>query len=230
MKNTFFITATGTEIGKTLLTCALTWQLRALGKSVLAVKPVISGFDEKDVSCDTARLLQAMEKPFVPAEINTISPWRFIAPRSPHFVALEPINCKALTAWCTGMWQAENTLLIEGAGGAMAPLSYQHTVLDWMQALAVPAIVVTGNYLGAISHTLTTLSALKSAGIPLQAVVVSESVVPAASWQEMQATLTAFTPAGTSIYYLPRLANGATNYKDAPPLTEMLERDATLDR
>ncbi len=41
----FFVTATGTGVGKTLVTAALAWQLRQAGKRVLALKPVISGFD-----------------------------------------------------------------------------------------------------------------------------------------------------------------------------------------
>src|SRR3546814_6488776 len=50
-------------------------------------------------------------------------------------------------------------------GGAMVPLDECHTVLDWMAALALPALLVSGTYLGAISHTLTALAALDARGI-----------------------------------------------------------------
>ena len=57
----------------------------------------------------------------------------------------------------------------------MAPLSETQTVLDWMQALALPVILVTGSYLGTISHTLTAISVLERAGIQIAALVVNES-------------------------------------------------------
>ena len=49
----------------------------------------------------------------------------------------------------------KGTLLIEGIGGIMVPLDDKHTVLDWMTALHIPLVLVTGSYLGTLSHTLT---------------------------------------------------------------------------
>ena len=70
-----FITATGTGIGKTLVTSLLTRQLRAKGKTVRALKPVISGFtDETLAESDTAELLRAMDRPVTPETITDISP------------------------------------------------------------------------------------------------------------------------------------------------------------
>jgi dethiobiotin synthetase len=57
----------------------------------------------------------------------------------------------------------------------MVPLQDQHTVLDLMAALRVPAILVTGTYLGTLSHTLTAIDVLCAREIPLAAVVVNES-------------------------------------------------------
>ena len=44
-------------------------------------------------------------------------------------------------------------LLIEGIGGIMVPLDARHTVLDWMNALDLPLLLVAGSYLGSLSHT-----------------------------------------------------------------------------
>ena len=66
-------------------------------------------------------------------------------------------------------------LLIEGIGGAMVPISERHTVLDWIAELGAPALVVTGSYLGTISHTLTTLAAIRGRGVPIAGLVISES-------------------------------------------------------
>ena len=55
----FFITSTGTGIGKTLTTTSLCWQLRQQGKSVTALKPVISGYDPIDLDNDSAKILKS---------------------------------------------------------------------------------------------------------------------------------------------------------------------------
>ena len=57
-------------------------------------------------------------------------------------------------------------LLIEGVGGIVVPLNDRHTVLDWMIALNVPLVLVTGTYLGTLSHTLTCIDVLKRRDFP----------------------------------------------------------------
>jgi dethiobiotin synthetase len=66
-------------------------------------------------------------------------------------------------------------LLIEGVGGVMSPIAERATNLDWMRALGCPVLLVTGSYLGAISHALTAIEVVRGAGLSLAAVVVSES-------------------------------------------------------
>ena len=70
----------------------------------------------------------------------------------------------------------EDVVLIEGIGGIMVPLDATHTVLDWMAALAIPALLVTGTYLGSLSHTLTAIAVMKQRGISLRAIILNESV------------------------------------------------------
>ena len=70
---------------------------------------------------------------------------------------------------------AKDLLLIEGIGGVMVPLNETHTVLDWMAALNIPLVLVTGTYLGSLSHTLTCLDVLARRGLAVKAVVVNET-------------------------------------------------------
>ncbi|RMF09526.1 MAG: ATP-dependent dethiobiotin synthetase BioD, partial [Alphaproteobacteria bacterium] len=82
-----FITATGTEVGKTLVTAALVHQLGAQGRSVTALKPVLSGFEPEGPS-DAHEILAALGRqgkgPGHAAQgLDRISPWRFKAPLSP---------------------------------------------------------------------------------------------------------------------------------------------------
>ena len=84
-----FVTATGTDIGKTFVACGLIRALRRKGRAAAALKPVLSGFEPAEAEgSDSGRLLAALGRPVTPDEIARISPWRFAAPLSPDMAAL----------------------------------------------------------------------------------------------------------------------------------------------
>jgi dethiobiotin synthetase len=76
----------------------------------------------------------------------------------------------------------------------MVPLDSSHTVLDWMAALGLPVILVTGSYLGSLSHTLTATRALAGAGLEIAALVVNESPGGTVPLPETIAVLRRFVP------------------------------------
>ena len=168
-----FVTATGTDIGKTFLTCGLIRQARASRRMVDAIKPVVTGFSQANLQAsDPGMLLTALARPVTMEEIERVSPWRFSAPISPHLAAAREQaridfaqvaeHCRAAIADCRGL------LLIEGIGGIMVPLDDRHTVLDLMSVLRVPALLATGSYVGTLSHTFTALEVLvrRHCGVP----------------------------------------------------------------
>ena len=174
-----FVTSTGAEIGKTYVTAMLCRELRRKDITVRALKPVLSGFErENAVECDSGIILNALGRTVSEASINEITPWRFAAPLSPDMAAAREgrlINFNALVEFSQP--GDEEFLVVEGVGGAMVPLTSQKTVLDWIVALGYPALVVAGSYLGTISHTLTTVNAMRVQGAAVSAVVVSESEI-----------------------------------------------------
>ena len=176
--STIFVTASGTEIGKTFVTCALIHQLRTYGYSVSALKPVATGMtsDTLDTS-DSGVLLEALGQPVDAGQVAAVSPWRFREPLSPDMAAEREnrsIPFDDLVAWCRTDTGADVTL-IEGIGGVMVPLDRRHNVLDWIAALEVPALLVTGSYLGTLSHTLTAAGMLRSRNVKVAGIVVNES-------------------------------------------------------
>jgi dethiobiotin synthetase len=180
MKMTYFITATGTDLGKTWLAAGIVAACRARGAPVRALKPVMSGYDEADPAASDAGLLLAKVSPRVTAsDVADVSPWRFVAPLSPDLAAAREgrsIDFDALIAWCRAEIAANpGLLLIEGIGGVMVPLDARHTVRDWIAALDLPALLVAGSYLGALSHTLSALAALREVGVAPPAIMVNES-------------------------------------------------------
>ena len=208
---TFFITATGTSVGKTYVAAALAAALSEHGRSVRVLKPVISGFDEKNPDdSDTAQLLHSLDQTLTAEAVDACSPWRFPEPLSPDMAARREdrrIDFAALVDFCRDAQSGEeDVLLIEGIGGAMVPLDDSHTVLDWMAELAAPVLVIAGSYLGTLSHTLTTVAALQERDIPIAAVVVVESEDSPASLKETVETMGKFL-AGLHLVSLARGAN-----------------------
>src|SRR5207302_7555543 len=87
------------------------------------------------------------------------------------------------------------SLLIEGVGGVMVPLDDHRTVLDWISVLRVPIVLVAGTYVGAISHTLTSLEVLARRNLDIAAVAVSETQGSAASLGDTITTIERFADA-----------------------------------
>ena len=192
-----FITATGTDVGKTFVAASLIRHLRQMGQVVDAIKPVVSGFDaDHPEASDSGILLRALGLPVTPQEIERISPWRFRAPLSPDLAAQHEgrrIDVDAVISFCQdAIEQRQDILLIEGIGGIMVPLDEQRTVLDVMMALQLPLILVAGSYLGTISHTLTALDALFRRDIKLLAIIVSETLSSAVPLDDTVATIARF--------------------------------------
>ncbi len=179
-----FITGAHTDVGKTYVACAMLRAARAKGLSVAALKPAVSGIDPADwADSDPGRLLAAMDRPLTLAELDAIAPLRFAAPLSPPMAArLEGVDLRLsqLTQFCQAglAASAADLTLVEGAGGVMSPMAEDGTGLDLMLALGLPSVLVGGSYLGAISHTLTAVETLRARGLPIAAVVVSQSADP----------------------------------------------------
>jgi dethiobiotin synthetase len=193
----FFITATGTDIGKTLVASGLIRHWRAAGRQVDALKPVATGFDPASAAAsDAGMLLAALGRPVTPAEVDRISPWRFAAPLSPDMAARREkrtIDFDALVQFSRNAIAGnKDLLLIEGIGGIMVPLDGGHTVLDWMIALNIPLVLVTGSYLGSLSHTLTALDVLMRRGLAVKAVVVNETPGSTVTIESTIGTLASF--------------------------------------
>jgi dethiobiotin synthetase len=205
-----FVTATGTDIGKTFVTCGLIRRERSNGRPVDAIKPVVTGFDHANSSnTDAGMLLAALARPLTAEEIERTSPWRFSAPISPHLAAereQRPINFAQVVAFCDqAIARSRGLLLIEGIGGLMVPLDARHTVLDLVSVLRIPVILVAGSYVGTLSHTFTALEVLARRNVDIPVIVVNESPGSATSLEDTAKTLAHFAQP-LDVVALPRLA------------------------
>jgi dethiobiotin synthetase len=202
------ITSVGTNVGKTLVTAILCHQLTLAGRTVHAIKPVVSGFTPEDPTSDPALILRSLGQSPTPLSIAAIAPWRFAAPLSPHVAARKEgrrMSIDDVAAFCREYEEANDGLvLIEGAGGVMTPIDDTHTGLDLIDRLGCPAILVTGSYLGTLSHTLTALAAIRGRGIVVKGVVVSESEEDVGLADTVE-SLRHFVGPGAPLLALPRM-------------------------
>lgn len=175
----FFITSTGTEIGKTLVTAALCHQLRAAGEKVRALKPIISGITDDDwAASDSGIIADALGLSFHISTLDALSPFRYKAPLAPSMAAAlegRTLDYGALLKVCRAFLALDGTRLIEGVGGAFVPLTGRTLVADWIADLQLPSLMVAGSYLGTLSHSIATLEAMATRGLPVKAIVMSES-------------------------------------------------------
>jgi dethiobiotin synthetase len=198
-----FVTGSGTDVGKTYASAALVRGRRAAGREALALKPVASGLpadlaDPAFLHSDTAVLLAAQGRPLTPEAVADCSPWRFEAPLSPDMAARAEgrmLRLAELVGWCgtrLATAGAQTDVLIEGVGGVMSPAAADGLVLDWIEALGLPALVVGGSYLGAISHTLTAVEVLRGRGVRVAGVILNQSEGATVDFEATAETLRRF--------------------------------------
>jgi dethiobiotin synthetase len=208
-----FVSATGTDVGKTFVTTGLIRHFLKDNRAVDAVKPVVSGFDPRALpASDPGALLAALGRPLTIVEAERISPWRFAAPLSPDMAARREgraIDFGAVTEFCRRAIAARRGhLFIEGIGGIMVPLDESRTVLDLITQLRLPLLLVAGTYVGTVSHTLTALQVLTRRNLDVAAVIVSESQASAASLDDTVAMIARYSDS-IDVIGIPRLADAA---------------------
>ena len=176
----YFVTAIGTDIGKTYASVQLLRAARADGRTVSACKPLMSGFGEDALDAsDAGQLLAAMDRPVMPETVSDICLHRFEQPLAPN-VAMRRAGMAqdydAILSFARASLPDDPRAfhLIEGAGGLMSPVTDEKLHSDFILDLRLPVILVAAGYLGAVSHTLTALDWLQSHRIMIAALIVSQ--------------------------------------------------------
>lgn len=200
----YFVTATGTDIGKTYVSAALLSEWKQQGLSAAAVKPVMSGFGEGALEqSDAGRLITAMGGTVTAEAVSDVCLHRLEPPLAPNIamrLAGLSQDYSAIVQFCRQrLERPADVHLIEGAGGVMSPLTDDTLQLDLMRDLGLPVLLVTASYLGSISHTLSALDALALAGLRLAALVVSEPVRQSADLEVFAAEVSRFRPSNIVI-------------------------------
>ena len=136
-------------------------------------KPIQSGDLDQSDTMRVQGLVQHPNTRFHPEA------YRLQTPASPHYSA--ELDGIAIQREAFQLPQTDNHLIVEGAGGLFVPLNDQYLLLDLIQDLQIPVVLVVNFYLGSINHTLSSVYALQQRNIPIVGLLFNGVVTPSSA-------------------------------------------------
>lgn len=202
----FFITGTGTGVGKTYVTCAIMRYLTKLGKSVVAMKPVATGGIPTEINREIYNLNEDVAE--LHKHINyagdlsyeIMSPFSFIEPISPNIASagIMELDSDIISEKILSFIDSTNDAdyhIIEGVGGWHVPINSHETMADVVYKTKLPVILVVGMTLGCMNHAILTYRAMRSMNIEILGWVPNHIDKEMLAYQENLNTLTKFIDA-----------------------------------
>jgi len=166
----YFITGTDTEIGKTFVTCGLLHAFRIRGFNAAPMKPIAAGATPRNcvlANEDVHELIAAYGKPISPSLVN---PYCFREAIAPHIASAHDgvtVDLQTVQAAFTEIAGTHHTVLVEGAGGFLVPLSDTESMSMIPQTLDLAVVLVVGMRLGCLNHALATAEVIRARGLAL---------------------------------------------------------------
>lgn len=156
-----FVSGTDTGIGKTVVSAMLT-----AGLDASYWKPIQSGLEEETDTEFVKRVTEVPKEQIIPER------YRLTEPLSPH--ASAEIDCVSISLDDFELPEFNTDhLVIEGAGGLLVPINGEDMIIDLIQTMDVPVLLVARSELGTLNHTFLSLEALRSCDIPILGVIMN---------------------------------------------------------
>jgi dethiobiotin synthetase len=177
-KKGLFITGTDTGVGKTVVAAGLVRLARNAGLNSVAIKPIETGCSFRDGMLypeDGVFLRQASEQAI---SLDHCTPFRFSLPASPARAAAmegKRLFVGDVVEHVRAVVEDVDLTVVEGAGGLMVPIEERVMMIDLIERLGFPTLLVGRMKLGTINHTLLSVEALRSRNIPIAGIVLSRS-------------------------------------------------------
>ena len=189
---TIIIIGTDTGIGKTIVTGGLAYYFKTLGLKTGIQKWVSTGDSEHRVSSDLLLALYFMEYGSFDIVVqkmirliakyqnlvNRMNPYSFPFPASPDLSASlsgERVDVEKIVNAYDRLRIEFDFLIIEGVGGLLVPLNEKTLLIDVIQLLEIPVVLVSINTLGTINHTLMTVESLKAREMQILGIIMNNA-------------------------------------------------------
>lgn len=160
----WYITGTDTGIGKTTVACSLLHAARRLGLRAQGMKPIASGC----VNGQNEDALALQQASSIEVPYDLVNPYALDAPIAPHLAAKQQgiaVDLAKIKDAYSELRKRADCLIVEGAGGWLAPASENLQQSDIVLALELDVVLVVGMRLGCLNHALLTARALKTDGV-----------------------------------------------------------------
>lgn len=170
-----FVTGTDTGVGKSVVTGCLFRYLTQKGYNVITQKWVQTGSDSllsSDIGMHFKISRRALNQ--VKEYLPLILPNLFKTPASPHLASRlenKKIDSEKIKKSFRSLSKMFDFVIVEGAGGALVPINKDKLLIDIVKELKLPVLIVAGNKLGAINHTLLTIESLNARKIKILGLV-----------------------------------------------------------
>ena len=168
MARGIFVTGTDTGVGKTVVAVALLEALVRAGVRAVGMKPIAAGIDANARVNEDVHALMAASN--VKADAALANPYAFEPAIAPHLAAAAigtTIEIARIVAAYEALSAKADAVVVEGAGGALVPLSGRTDMLDLAAALHLPVLMVVGVRLGCLNHARLTALATRARGLEL---------------------------------------------------------------
>jgi dethiobiotin synthetase len=165
-----FITGIDTDAGKTYVSTLLVRALRKAGLDTAPMKPFCCGSRE-----DAEKLHEACGRTVPLDEINPVC---FVSPTAPYTAAkleARPADVPAVLAAFRRLRETHRSVVVEGVGGWMVPLTRDYYVADLAAEMGLPVAVVVRNRLGALNHALLTVRDIERRGLQLAGIIFNRA-------------------------------------------------------
>lgn len=187
MPKGFFITGTDTGVGKTIIAGVIIRVLRLMGRKAAGMKPIESGCSRQGgclLPFDAMSLKQAahMEEP-----LTDIAPCCFETPLAPlpaSEIEMYDVGIPSIMAAFSKLSQKYETVVVEGIGGLLVPITKDYSVADLAVGLGLPLVVVAKPGLGTINHTMLTVQYALGRGLTVAGVIINYTSPPENSLAE----------------------------------------------
>lgn len=169
-KPNYFVTGTGTGVGKTFVTSLLVRSLRSAGVDSVGMKPICCGD-----RADAEELLAACDQR---APLNLINPVWLRPPTAPYTASIienRIIDLDQIRESFAALRAAHESVLVEGVGGWLVPIRRDYLVADMAADFGLPIVVVVRNQLGALNHALLTVQSIQQRGLHCAGLILNNT-------------------------------------------------------
>ena len=176
--NSFFVTGTDTDVGKTCVSAAIAKHLRDNGVDVGVMKPFASGYKATadSVSGDVEIL---MKYSGAKDPIGLVNPYYFEIPTSPYDACKQlnlEIDISRVIDSYKQLVSIHDVVIVEGIGGILTPISKNYFVSDLISDLQLSSIIVTGSKIGTVNHLMLTYEHAQQKKLKLKGFVVNQNI------------------------------------------------------